>query len=439
MIGAGFAGLAAAVALQERRHAVTLFERRGVPGGRATSYRDAPSGDEIGSGSHLLFGADALTLDLLRRAGARGELEECRLAWNAGDRDAPVVPAELPGRLAFAGGVLASRLPPRMRLELLRFALRPGTPAPGATAGAWLAARGQGAGTRGRFWEPLAQLLVHESLERADADLMLRALRRTLLAGRGSGRPRRPRAGFGPVHGRVSGYFEARGGRLVRRARVTELLRRDGRVTGVAWVKRPEDREAIRRAEDPTAGRLEVDAVVSAVPWRALAELLPAPLRDEAPWSRLAERAGTPAATAEAWLETPFPREPLLALGDADFVWAVAHGSEGHRRRLSLTLSETAQGRIARGGRELNAAAAAALERLFGAGVRPTRTQLIREVEGTPPQRPGLALPSPELQPLPGLFVAGDWTSAEPVSIESAVRSGREAARRVEAGGEGSP
>ena len=41
VVGGGFAGLAAAIALQERRHEVTLLERRGVLGGRATSYRDA--------------------------------------------------------------------------------------------------------------------------------------------------------------------------------------------------------------------------------------------------------------------------------------------------------------------------------------------------------------------------------------------------------------
>ena len=38
VVGGGFAGLAAAIALQERRHEVTLLERRGVLGGRATSY-----------------------------------------------------------------------------------------------------------------------------------------------------------------------------------------------------------------------------------------------------------------------------------------------------------------------------------------------------------------------------------------------------------------
>ena len=70
VIGAGFAGLAAAVDLQERRHQVTLLERRGVLGGRATSYRDAVSGEDVDNGTHLMVGAYAATFDLVRHAGA---------------------------------------------------------------------------------------------------------------------------------------------------------------------------------------------------------------------------------------------------------------------------------------------------------------------------------------------------------------------------------
>ena len=45
VVGGGFAGLAAAITLQERRHDVVLLERRGVLGGRATSFRDAVTGE----------------------------------------------------------------------------------------------------------------------------------------------------------------------------------------------------------------------------------------------------------------------------------------------------------------------------------------------------------------------------------------------------------
>jgi len=80
VVGGGFAGLAAAIALQERRHQVTLLERRGVLGGRATSFPDAVTGEDVDNGTHLMIGAYSATLDLVRRAGAEDLLAAHRSA-----------------------------------------------------------------------------------------------------------------------------------------------------------------------------------------------------------------------------------------------------------------------------------------------------------------------------------------------------------------------
>src|SRR6185436_9813352 len=102
VIGGGFAGLAAAIALQERRHEVTVLERRGVLGGRATSFPDATSGEDVDNGTHLMLGAYRDTLDLVRRAGASDLLlvqERLRIdyrddvGWSA--LDCPPLPAPL--------------------------------------------------------------------------------------------------------------------------------------------------------------------------------------------------------------------------------------------------------------------------------------------------------------------------------------------------------
>ena len=84
VVGGGFAGFAAAIALQERRHEVVLLERRGVLGGRATSSRDAVTGEDVDNGTHLMIGAYASTLDLVRRAGATDlvlEQDNLKLEW----------------------------------------------------------------------------------------------------------------------------------------------------------------------------------------------------------------------------------------------------------------------------------------------------------------------------------------------------------------------
>ncbi len=84
VVGGGFAGFAAAIALQERRHEVVLLERRGVLGGRATSSRDALTGEDVDNGTHLMIGAYRATLDLVKRCGALDLVagqDDLRLEW----------------------------------------------------------------------------------------------------------------------------------------------------------------------------------------------------------------------------------------------------------------------------------------------------------------------------------------------------------------------
>ena len=54
--GAGPAGFATAKWLNDRGYQVTLLEKRDVPGGKVSAWRD-PDGDWVESGLHVFFGA----------------------------------------------------------------------------------------------------------------------------------------------------------------------------------------------------------------------------------------------------------------------------------------------------------------------------------------------------------------------------------------------
>src|ERR1700677_1746179 len=76
VIGGGLAGLAAAAALGGAGHAVTLFESRPFPGGRATSYEIETGGEteRIDNCQHILLRCCSNLLDFYRRLGVEQKI-----------------------------------------------------------------------------------------------------------------------------------------------------------------------------------------------------------------------------------------------------------------------------------------------------------------------------------------------------------------------------
>ena len=172
VIGGGFAGLAAAVTLQERRHEVLLLERRGVLGGRATSYPDALTREDVDNGTHLMIGAYTETLDLVHRAGAEDLLDvqdDLRIDYvdERGFSSLACPPFLAP--LHLVAGILRLRLSWRARWQALRlgWAVRFGRPPDGLTLAEFLSRTGQGPEVRRLLWDPLATAALNETPERA--------------------------------------------------------------------------------------------------------------------------------------------------------------------------------------------------------------------------------------------------------------------------------
>ena len=76
VIGAGVAGLSAAVRLAEAGIRVTVHEAAPAAGGRCRSYVDPALGLAIDNGNHLLLSGNRSTLDFLARIGSAGAMTD---------------------------------------------------------------------------------------------------------------------------------------------------------------------------------------------------------------------------------------------------------------------------------------------------------------------------------------------------------------------------
>jgi squalene-associated FAD-dependent desaturase len=420
VVGAGWAGLAAAATLAERGLPVTVFEASRSLGGRAR--RVTLDGVDLDNGQHILIGAYGETLRLMRLVGADPERLLVRLPlelrYASGFRlRAPPLPAPLH---LLAGLVLASGLTAAERFAAARFVagLRRRRFALDAdeSVARLLARHGQTGALRDRLWVPLCVSALNTPPERASARVFANVLRDTLGGGRAASDLLLPKSDLGALFPAPAAAFVA--------ARRGEI-RLGAAVRGIA-----RDGAGLRLDADPGP----FSHVVLASP----PQLAPALLGG---LPELGKLAATIAAIEHEPIYTcylqypdgvslPFP---MLGFGGGLAQWAFDRGTlSGHRGLLAVVLSAGGEHEAL-----THAELAAAIHAELAAGLPglpPARWyRVIAERRATFSCRPGLVRPG-NATAVPGLVLAGDYTTSDyPATLEAAIRSGVAAADLVSA------
>ncbi|MBZ0105587.1 MAG: hydroxysqualene dehydroxylase HpnE [Sulfuricella denitrificans] len=179
IIGAGYAGIAAAVRLADGGIPVTLFEAGRVLGGRARGVDH--QGIRLDNGQHMLLGAYRDTLEMMDRVGVRDAMLRLPLSLSIPGRFALKTPA-LPAPFHLLLGLLnAQGLPFGERLSAIRFALRlrlMNFRLPQDISVACLLARHRQGGNISRLlWEPLCLAALNTPIDQASAQVFLNVLR----------------------------------------------------------------------------------------------------------------------------------------------------------------------------------------------------------------------------------------------------------------------
>jgi hydroxysqualene dehydroxylase len=188
VVGAGWAGLAAAVRATEAGHRVTLFDMAPQPGGRARAVLH----DDVvlDNGQHILIGAYRDTLALMRTVGADSDVlfERRPLALIDPQGRGLALPSG-PAVPAFVRAVLALKAwPLSERLSLLRAALRWRLGGFRANPAHTVADLVQALPERARttLIEPLCVAALNTPSSQASAQVFLRVLRDALFSGPGA-------------------------------------------------------------------------------------------------------------------------------------------------------------------------------------------------------------------------------------------------------------
>lgn len=231
VIGAGWAGLAAAVRATEQGAQVTLFDMAQQPGGRARALA-SDSGPVLDNGQHILIGAYQETLCLMRRVGVNPDsvLHRLPLILAYPDGSGLKLPTG-PAVPAFVRGVLGWRdQPMTQRLRLLAMAARwrwQGFRCDPGTTVAQLCVGGP-PGIYRDLIEPLCVAALNTPADSASAAVLLTVLRDALFGAPGAADLLLPRVPLSsvlpdPAHRWLTG----RGARVLLSHRVQHLERKE--------------------------------------------------------------------------------------------------------------------------------------------------------------------------------------------------------------------
>jgi hydroxysqualene dehydroxylase len=434
VVGAGFAGLSAAVRLAGEGREIVLVEATAKGGGRSRSFRHNGSGHDLDNGQHLMMGCYRETLAFLRTIGTDdGIYFQRNLAIDmvkpGGKRVRLRCPA-LPAPLHLAAGLVSMR-----GLGLLHktSALRVGLllrgevdrPDDNETCDTWLRRLGQTQGIRNAFWDPLIWGVLNDDPLVASAAMLVAVLERAFMGTRDASRLGVPRVPLSRLYVEGALAHLRNHGATVRMAQPMRALETDADgVTGVL----------LRSGE-----RIAARQVVCAVPPGPLLDALPEPARRHPVFGDVARLGTSPIINLWAFCDRrPFRDAPFVGLIGSPLHWlfdrnAIEGRDDAGEVLINCTIS---------GARGLVDDRPEALMELFQTEMRryfPDRPielrgyKVVKEKRATISHAAGTYHQRPEtVSPIPGLYLAGDWVrTGLPATIESACQSGHDAAAAV--------
>lgn len=420
VIGAGYAGLAAAVELAAQGISVTVFEAARQLGGRARQINY--HGMALDNGQHILLGAYRETLRLMRLTGADPAALLLRLPLQLvipGHFSLQAAPLPAPLHLALAlltahgltwsERISAARFMSAMNRQNFRLD-------DDISTAKMLKMHGQTGNLRRYLWEPLCIGALNTPLDTASAQVFLNVLRDSLAGSREDSDMLLPLTNLThlfPDH--AAAFLHGHGGKIEHSQTVLKIK---AEVNGISLEIR--------------SGSEKFDQVICAVPPQRLSALT-ANLPELAEARTQVDRFDYQP-IYNVFLQYPAETHltrPMIGLYGGFTQWVFDRGQLNHEPGLLCAVISAEGPHQTLDHDDLAQRVDDELRAALPDLPKPLWHKVIAEKRATFACTPGLERPG-QATPLPNFYLAGDYTASDyPATLESAVRSGVKAANLI--------
>ncbi len=442
IVGGGLAGLAAACALSESGFRVTLFERRPYLGGRASSYEHPGTGEVVDNCQHVLFGMCTNLISFYKRIGI-----EDKIRWfdrmtfiEPGGSRSVLEPSFLPAPLqltpSFLGFKFLNAWDKVVLCRALAALISREPKDDGRSFQLWLQHHHQTHNAIERFWKPILVSALSEDLDRIGVPYAAQVVRESMKSNRARsmGVPSVP---LTELYDAAKNYITSHGGSVRLRNGVQSFL--------------PTERGARLKLQHSEE---EFDYAVLAVPFDALAKLLPDSAESQELREKLSHFKSSPITGVHLWFDRQITDLPHAVLLDRTIQWMFHKSlllqkssdpalksnengsgkSEPRPSYIELVISSS-KSLIEKSRQEIIDLALDEVREFFPIAreAKLVKATVIKEVNATFSPMPGIDRYRPASQsPWTYVFLAGDWTATGwPATMEGAVRSGYLAAAEI--------
>ena len=436
IFGGGLAGIAAAVRLLDHGIKPTLVERRPFLGGRAFSFAERSSGEEIDNGQHVILGVCDQFLKLLEQLGTRQDIELgtiLEVPVSLGGRTSTLRASRIFGNAAALLRYDHMSLKDRLvvarvlaGMKFARFSSREEETQKSLTFAKWLSAHGQSDEAIQRFWSMFILPVFNCPIDEVAAYDAIEFTRTVLLGSTSDAAIGYPKKGLSYLIGSPAlEYLQANGTEVMNRTSVDALAPLGGGGFEILL---------------SNGQRFRANTVISALEPNVLSGILP---QSDAGCARLASKLAkfrySPIVAVHLWYERPVMDKRVTAFLDLGLQWvfndtALRNTSSSGRQHIVVSLSAADEWTLLSKEQVLER-----IESVMNVAFPKARTtrllnsSVVKTLEATIKVKPGSQeLRSGPVTGISGFFIAGDWTDTKlPATMEGAVQSGNDAAMQA--------